>query len=221
MKFLVHVAVCLTQACAFHLSRVLRKVVPRLMEVGFKTSRGSMSRSRSGFLMAVAVVLLFGTRCEAEAPTGEYQVKAAFIYNFTQFVEWPANAFTADDAPFIVAIVGEDPFKGALEQLMNDKHVGSRSIVIKHFSSVDQIGRCQLLFVPTAENREVDAISDRIGKNPVLTVGETDVMMAAGGAIRLFLDDGRMRFQLNPDALASARLKASAKLMKLARIYTR
>jgi hypothetical protein len=192
------------------------------MDVRFKTSRRSTNRLRKlPRAAAVALVLLFCLPCSAGSAPGEYQVKAAFIFNFTQFVEWPSDAFSSNDSPFVVAVVGDDPFKGALEQLMNDKLVGSRSIVIKHFPSADQVGGCQVLFMAASENGELDAIFGKIGKNPVLTVGETDAMMSAGGAVHLFLEDGRMRFQINPDVLATTRLKASAKLMKLARIYTR
>jgi YfiR/HmsC-like len=180
-----------------------------------------MDRFRLPFLTALAAVMVCHIRCLADSPQGEYRVKAAFAYNFTQFVEWPAGTFPADDSPFVVAIVGDDPFKGALEELMNDKHVGSRLIVVNHFSSVEQIGQCQLLYIPAGENSEIDAIIRKLGNRPVLTVGETDVMMAAGGGIRLLLVEGRMRFQISPDVLAAVGLKPSAKLMKLARIYSR
>jgi hypothetical protein len=192
------------------------------MFVRFKTSKGSTNRSHTfSKVAAVALVLELCLRSGADSAPGEYQVKAAFIYNFTQFVEWPSDAFSSDGSPFVVAVIGDDPFKGILEQLMNDKQVGNRAIVIKHYSSADEIGRCQLLFIGANENEQLDAVLRKTAQNPVLTVGETDAMMSAGGGVHLYLDGGRMRFQINPEVLAGNRLKASAKLMKLARIYTR
>jgi hypothetical protein len=149
----------------------------------------------------------------------EYDVKAAFIYNFTQFVEWPNAASAGDDAPFVVAVMGHDPFDGALEQILTNKFVGKRPIVIKHFDSAADVGPCQLLFVPATLDDSLRAILDNVGKAQVLTIGESEAFMAAGGGIRLFLEDGKMRFQINPETLDAATLKASAKLLKLARIY--
>ncbi|HET6247983.1 MAG TPA: YfiR family protein, partial [Tepidisphaeraceae bacterium] len=99
------------------------------------------------------------------------------------------------------------------------KTVQGRHIVVKRFASVDQIQSCHLLFVPAAQDAASEAIVAKIGHAPVLTLGEGDSFMAAGGGIRLFLEEGRMKFQLAPDVLEASKLKASAKLMKLARVY--
>jgi len=149
------------------------------------------------------------------------RVEAAFIYNFTQFVEWPANTFANKDAPFVVAVVGEDPLSGWLEKAMTGKVAGGRPIVVRHISSAEQIDGCQILFVPAAQDAASQAILAKAAGHPFLTVGQTDAFMHEGGAARLFVEDGRMRFQINPDVVDAAKLKASAKLMKLARIYKR
>jgi hypothetical protein len=180
---------------------------------------------RLGFRLLLCLFLsgLLGPTAPARAdgPSRQSQLKAAFIYNFTQFVEWPPDAFAGDDSPFVVAVVGDDPLQGALEAAMADKTAGARPIIVKHFASVDDLGPCQLLFVPASQDGSLGAILKRIGTSPVLTVGESDAFMPAGGAIRLFLENGKMRFELDPDVCDAARLKVSAKLMKLARIYRR
>jgi hypothetical protein len=180
-------------------------------------------RSLTGTSYCIAVfVLLVLSLCQtsgADAPSREYQVKAAFIYNFTQFVEWPADSFAKDDSPFVVIVLGNDPFNGALEQTMAHKVVGSHPIVVKHCGSVDSMEPCQLLFVASGQAGSMNAILSKIGKNPVLTVGESDSFMSDGGAVRLFLDGGHMKFELNPDVCTAARLVVSAKLMSLAKIY--
>ena len=168
----------------------------------------------TAMLLSVAIC----TPCRADAPREE-QVKAAFIYNFTQFVAWPADAFAGNDASFVIAVMGEDPYSGALEQAMAGKLVNGRPIAIRHFASADRIERCQILIVPASQQAAAPAILAKVQNAPVLTVGDGDSFMAQGGAIRLFLEEGRMRFELAPDIVAAARVAPGAKLMKLARIY--
>jgi hypothetical protein len=173
--------------------------------------------------MLLAVLLLFAARpAAADGPTREYLVKAAFLYNFTQFVTWPKNnTYSSADAPFVVAVLGDDPFDGALEEAMQDKTAEGRPIVVKHFASADELGPCQVLFVPQSQDPELPALFGRLGGSAVLTVGESDNFLPAGGGIRFMLEDERIRFEISPAATDAARLKVSAKLMKLARIYQR
>jgi len=171
---------------------------------------------RLGVVIAVVTATL---PCRADAPTREYLVKAAFIYNFTQFVQWPTDALGDQDTPFIVAVVGDNPFDSALEHAVADKTVEGHPIVVRYFSSADQIQACHLLFVPASQDGATSAILGKVANMPVLSVGEGDSFLPSGGGIRLFIEDGRMRFELDPDVLEASNLKASAKLMKLARIY--
>jgi hypothetical protein len=167
-----------------------------------------------------ALTLALGSWCGGDEPALA-RVEAAFVYNFTQFVEWPADAFASKDAPFVVAIVGEDPFAGALEQAMAGKVASGRPIVVKHYASAERIEGCQLLFVPEAQDDGVAAVLARANGRPILGVGQSDAFMRSGGAVRLLVEDGRMKFQIDPDVVDASNLKASAKLMKLARIYRR
>jgi YfiR/HmsC-like len=170
--------------------------------------------------MGVVIAVVTATLpCKADAPTREYLVKAAFIYNFTQFVDWPDAAFASKDSPFVVATVGADPFDGALEEAMAGKSVANRSISVQHFASFDDIGPCQLLFVPASQDSSLAALFAKLNGVPILTVGESDAFSPAGGGIRFFLEDKKMRFEISPDPIAAVGIKVSAKLMKLARIY--
>jgi hypothetical protein len=158
------------------------------------------------------------TRAE-DKPNLVNQVKAAFLYNFTQFIDWPESAYASADAPFIVAVVGADPFNGELENAMEGKTEGGHAIVVKHFKSADDIGTCHLLFVPGTEDKNLTAIIQKLGSSPVLTVGESDAFPWADGVIRFFLESNKIRFEINPDAAEKAQLKVSSKLLKLARIF--
>ncbi|HUB25597.1 MAG TPA: YfiR family protein [Tepidisphaeraceae bacterium] len=169
----------------------------------------------------LGVLLLASTPAAADGPAREYVVKAAFLYNFTQFVTWPNNTYSSADAPFVVAVLGDDPFDGALEEAMQGKTAEDRPIVVKHFASTDEMGPCQVLFVPQSQDSELPALFGKLGTIPVLTVGESEQFLPAGGGIRFLLEDNRIRFEISPAATDAARLKVSAKLMKLARIYQR
>lgn len=155
----------------------------------------------------------------AEAPSREYQVKAAFLYNFTQFVEWPGSSFASGDAPLVIGVAGpSDPFEGALEQAMAGKTAGHRPIVVKHFESPAQLEPCHLLFVPHSREDWLPKASQAQGGRPCLTVGETDDLMEKGGTIAFFTEDGKLRFEVNEEAVEKAGLKVSSKLLKLAKI---
>jgi preprotein translocase subunit Sec61beta len=179
----------------------------------------SCRRTVAWAALAMIVALSWTTRCRADDPPPEYAVKAAFIYNFTQFITWPDDAFASTDAPFVIATVGGDPFAGALEKAMEGKTVGNRPIVVKHFADADDIGPCQVLFVPAAADADLAADLSKVGKNPILTVGESQAFLDSGGCIRFFIEDNRMRFAIDPDVAAAARLKIAARLMQLAKIY--
>jgi hypothetical protein len=172
-------------------------------------------QSRSALIAVLGLALL----CGGDEPSQEYKVKAAFIYNFARFIEWPTGAFTSADAPLVIAVVGTDPFSGSLEQAVVGKVVGNRRVEIRHFDSVDKIGPCQILFVPTTDDNTESAIVQKVRNDHVLTIGESDNFAAQGGSLRFFSQDGKVRFEINTDVTDQAQLKISSKLLKLARIF--
>jgi hypothetical protein len=167
------------------------------------------------------MVLTLWTRSSLHAgdASPEYKLKAAFIVNFARFTGWPAGTFASDDAPIIIATVGNDPFNGALEQAVAGKTIGKRSIEVRHFDSADKIGDCQILFVPPSDKETTDRILRRVNDGHVLTIGDDENFTAAGGVIRFFTADSKMRFEINKDAADQARLTISSKLLTLAKIF--
>jgi hypothetical protein len=155
----------------------------------------------------------------AEAASREHQVKAAFIYHFVQFVDWPAEAFANADSAIIVAVVGEDPFKGALDQAVRDKVVRDRRLVVKHFPGVDQIADCHVLVVSPSEGPRLGAILEKVKKKPVLTVSDLDGFTSAGGAVRFFREDNKIRFEIRPKAAERVKLQVRANLLKVAKVF--
>lgn len=167
--------------------------------------------------------LLVGPRpaCAADAPSREYQVKAAFVAKFVQFVDWPAGTLAKQGDPLVIAVVadadGRDPFNGALEQLVNGKSANGHPLKVRHVTP-DNVGDCHALFVPASQDAHAEQALKAVAGHNVLTVGETDAFPHAGGQITFYLDDNKVRFEINPDAAKAAGVTISAKLLALARI---
>lgn len=178
-----------------------------------------MADGRRGTLLALSLWLIVApcaTPARADA-TREYQLKAAFIHHFAQFTEWPAGTFSDEKAPIILAILGTDPFDGELDRVVAGKTIGGRRVVVKHFPRAAEVQQCQLLFVGSASDEQLSPALQKLGPVGVLTVGETDRFTESGGIIRFYREDNRVRFEINQEAAARARLRISAKLLRLAK----
>jgi hypothetical protein len=172
-------------------------------------------------LLAVLLLVLPPHHAAIADGSREYQLKAAFIYNFAQFVEWPAEAFANADSPLVIGIAGNNPFGGVLEQAVAGKKAGGRSIVVRYFRNAGAIERCHIVFVCGSEREAMPQIVERCARNNTLTVGDFDEFTGASGMIRFLTQDNRLRFEVNLDAMNRGGLKISAKLLKLAQIYGR
>jgi hypothetical protein len=181
---------------------------------------GSRPRaSRALLLLASLGFALSFLAAPAMGASREYQLKAAFLYNFVQFVQWPAGMFADAKAPIVLATVGPDPFDGALDTAVAGKTVGGHPLVVKHFAAAGDVGKCQLLFVPAGSADQFAAARRNAGPAGVLTVGEADAFLKDGGIIRFYQEDNRLRFEINQEAATKAGLQISAKLMRLAKAH--
>ena len=180
-----------------------------------------MNRIRFSILLILAIALTLalpsGNSCQAE-PSREYVVKAAFLYNFAQFVEWPSDAFSSPEAPIIIGVVGEDPFGGVLEQAVRDKKIGGRPLIIQRFRDVGSLRFCHILYVAPSEADNANQIIAKVG-SLTLAVGDFESFTAKGGTFRFLLEDNRVRFEVNVASTRNLRIKISSKLLKLARVY--
>ncbi len=146
----------------------------------------------------------------------EYEVKAAFVYNFGKFVDWPVAAFAGEKAPLTIGILGQDPFGPALEDLVRDGTIQNRPIQVKHFGRIEELTACHILFISQSEKPRLAAILNQLEGRPILTVGDTERFLRDGGIINLRLEEGQIRFDIDLDAAKRAGLKISAQLLKLA-----
>jgi hypothetical protein len=154
------------------------------------------------------------------APTppspSEYEVKAAFLYNFARFVEWPAAALHDPGAPFVIAILGRDPFGSILDETVAGKTVAGRPIEVHRVPRVDDCRNAQIVYVSPSEHLNTAAILKALERPGVLTVGDTDGFAQQGGAINFTVQARRVRFEINPSVAEQAGLKMSSQLLKLA-----
>jgi hypothetical protein len=168
----------------------------------------------------ILVAAILGTviAAGAEAQLDEYQVKAAFLYNFAKFVDWPPQAFKDAADPINVCIAGDTPIYAQLEAAVIGKMAGSRSFAVRKISDAQHTEGCHILFISAAERKRIPAILGGVSKWGILTVGETPEFIANGGTVNFKLEDGKVRFQINVDAAGQEQLRISSKLLSLAEI---
>lgn len=148
----------------------------------------------------------------------EYQVKAAFFYHFARFIEWPVEKFSSEQTPFRVCIVGKNPFEGELKKLLKGKTVHNRSFALMSDMSDSQLDQCHVVFVGDVSSDRSITVTRAFRGKSVLTIGEGDDFIQHGGMIRLFVENSKVRFAINPQATQQAHLNVSSKLLRLAKI---
>ncbi len=178
-------------------------------------------RARGGRCWAVALcllldVLLPGSGARA-SEFDEYAVKAAYLYNFAKFVEWPSEAFADAAAPLSICIAGENPFGGALDTLTG-KRVEDRLVAVRHVPAATGLEECHIVYIGRTEQGRFKAVLAKLARLPILTVGDIADFAQEGGMIGLVEAEQRIRFNINLAATRQANLKLSSQLLKLATI---
>jgi hypothetical protein len=184
-----------------------------------------LRRNRVGRIWLVWLItcLLSGFAVHSQGQTAgvavdsplEYQVKAAFLLNFTKFVNWPPDAFAGADLPIVICVLGKDPFGRVLDEIVQGETINGRRMTIQRLSEPPGSQACQVVFVGESE-KDVPKILARISRG-VLTVGEGDTFLMEGGMIALVIDNRRVRFDVNQAAVANAGLTLSSRLLGVAR----
>lgn len=176
--------------------------------------------TRRQWLVGLACLWLAGGVAAGEDRSGvsEYQLKAAFLYNFTQFTEWPADAFATADAPIVIGIVGEDPFGRTLDDAVKGELVRGRPLVVQRFRADEDLGSCQILFISRSEKERLRALLIALKGRPVLTVSDINDFALEGGIVHLQLANKSVKLEINQAVAEECGLQISAKLLRLARI---
>lgn len=194
---------------------------PRRRQLGRRLShRGSKWPGAIAALLAVTGTVAVSTqsaRAQGDG-VGEYELKAAILYNLSRFVEWPPSVYADSQAPTVLCVLGQDPFGDSLETLGQKHDASGRTVSIRRLKNEDGIRECQMLYISTSQRKAVSQILSRLKGLSVLTVGEMSHFAAQGGIIQFTLEDKQVRFEINLDAASRTDLKISSRLLMLARI---
>ncbi len=173
-------------------------------------------QSRSVAALLGLCLLAAGGAGAAEV-SKEYQIKAAFLYNFAKFVEWPAQSFADAGSPIVIGVLGQNPFGGELEQVVKDRKINGRGIVVKKLETPEEAVSAQIVFIAAAEDARMPKLQAAIKDSAVLTVGESDAFAGNGGIIRFVIDGDKIRFRINMTPADRAHLKIGGQLQQLAK----
>lgn len=180
------------------------------------------AKTRSYSAKRIALSILFIVSCcdLISAQTGrkptEYELKAAYLYNFGKFVRWPNTVAVAPGEPFLICVLGQDPFGSTLDSTVRGESIDGKRLAVRQVSNLAEAGRCRVLFISTSEERHLESILLELGKRPVLVVSDIPNFVNRGGAIGFVNQGEKIRFQVNLAAAEKAGLVLSSDLLKVA-----
>jgi len=182
-------------------------------------------RQRLKNIFAVFAILsaALGWKIDASAQgaaSKEYQVKAIFLFNFAQFVEWPASAFADPQKPMVIGIFGDDPFGAYLDDAVRGEKVNGRPIAIKRYRRLDEVKTCHILCISRSEASRLKQNLDGLKRRDILIVSEINEFCRKGGMIEFVTEKGKIRLRINVEAAKAAHLTISSKLLRPAEIVT-
>lgn len=176
----------------------------------------SMFGLRAGIMLVM--MLLFcsaSARAQGSDAVGEYQVKAAFLYHFAKFVEWPPAAWSSQSTE--VCILGSDPFGSSLDRLLQDKTLRGKAFAVRRIANASEAVSCHIVFVSMDDKNALQESLTILSDSPVLTVGDSTDFSDAGGMVYLFVERSKVRFDINLEAAKQSGLRISSQLLRLAR----
>lgn len=190
---------------------------------------------RAYIFVVVILVLFVGPQARSDSTVSrEYQIKAAFLYNFIKFVDWPKEKATDPNAPLTIGIIGKDPFQDAFEPV-GDKDTKGRKVLIKRFKpweelkksgekdkslldrEIEALRKCHLLFICSSEEKNLKEIINLVKDHSILTVGEMNGFLESGGIINFVMEEQKVRFEINVTNAKRAKLQIRSQLLRLAK----
>jgi hypothetical protein len=166
--------------------------------------------------MLLLCLSLASSSSAQQAQPSEYQIKAAFIFNFAKFVEWPAAAFADEKSPLCIGVFGDNPFGADLERFIRDKTINDHPLTMRECPTLEEAKKCHILFISASEKTRLREIFKTLQGANVLTVSETDGFTEMGGMVNFVSEGNKIRFQIDDGSAKSVGLKISAKLLSLA-----
>ena len=174
---------------------------------------------RGTIVFVLAFTLSLPYSVAQNAPAKEYQLKAAFIYNFTRFVEWPSDSFGSENSPLIIGVLGEDPFGTYIDELVKGEKIEGHPIIVHRFRNIKDLKNCHILFIHSDQAARIKESIAALSSRGILTVSDAGNFMKWGGVVQFFIEHNKLRLQINAASAKNTRLIISSKLLSLAKIY--
>jgi hypothetical protein len=173
------------------------------------------------FILLIAALLEAGPNSSAQTIAArEYQIKAVFLFNFAEFVDWPPRAFEDAQSPLVIGVLGDDPFGTSLDEAVRDEKVNNRPLVIRRFQRVEDVTTCHILFLGLTEPEQLEKALAGLKGRSILTVSDADDFSRLGGMIRFVMENNRIHLKINLGAAKEAGLTISSKLLRPAEIVS-
>jgi len=150
----------------------------------------------------------------------EYQLKAVFLFNFTQFVEWPPNTFSDPERPLVIGVLGKNPFGNYLNEAVVNEKVNNHPLVVHYYNSIEEVKTCHILFINLSEANKLEQAVTSLKERSILTVSDSPDFPKQGGMIRFYTSNNKIKLQINLEASKAANLVLSSKLLRLAEIFS-
>lgn len=175
---------------------------------------------RLALTLLVLLLTLFGADRAAAQTSSEYDLKAVFLFNFAQFVEWPRSAFASPDAPFVIGILGDDPFGATLDTIVHGETVHGRPFSVRRYGTLEDLhaAPCHVLFVSKSEGARAGAVLSALKDHAILTVGESSQFTASGGVVQFLIINNKVRVRINMGVARDKHLSISSKLLRVAEV---
>lgn len=167
----------------------------------------------------IALVFFMQATAQKSVPS-EYQVKSVFLFNFTQFVEWPAESFTTPASPLVIGVYGKNPFGTFLDQTVQGEQTDGHPLIVKRFTKLDEITGCHILFICDSEKNRLKEILNYTKGKSILTVSDVNDFAKQGGMIRFLTENRKTRLRINLEAVKASNLTVSSKLLRLSEIVS-
>ncbi len=177
-----------------------------------------------GLAQICVILIIFGlfasVSAQAQTPSPEYKLKAVYLFNIVQYVDWPENVFVNEKSPLIIGVLGVDPFGAVLDETVKDETIKGRKLEVRRYKSVSDIRECHMLFISNSEAANVSSILARLKGRSILTVSDMENFVLGGGIVRFARKETKIGIKINAQAAKEANLSISAKLLQLAEIVS-
>jgi hypothetical protein len=196
------------------------------MVTGFAWCKSTAKQTHAcvpGVLLLIALITVIPARtaapnpAESERTVSEYEVKAAYIYNFAKFVEWPPTYFAAANAPITIGVIGDEEFAALLEKVVKNKLVQEHTLQVRQLKWPTDLRTCNMVYVSSNEQKRFRQITENLQDKSVLTITEVEEKSQPKGIMNLFIEGGKVQFEVNIADAEKAKLRISSKLLRLAR----